>query len=171
MKLNEKTGLYENYGLWHVPFWQRDTFKMGLYIGAGFILFCLIALAIKKYVDYRKRKKLPLWDTALIQLTQLKKDHKVAAEHGKEFYAIVSSLIKSYFHDRFAYNIIGKTDDEVIQYLTNNHPDQAIVEDIKTVLQGGVIIKFANAQAAQEQIENDYIRVVGIIQKTIPQEK
>lgn len=171
MKLNEKTGLYENYGLWHVPFWQTQKFKMAMQICLSLVVLCVIVLLIKKYLAYRKRKKLPIWDQVLLELTYLKKEHKVDVAHGKEFYATVSAVLKKYFHDRFDYDIIGKTDDEVVEYLKNHHKDELILEEIKAVLQGGVIIKFANAQAAQEQIEHDYLRVVAIIQRTIPEKK
>ena len=46
-----------------------------------------------------------------------------------------------------------------------------MLEDIKSILQGAVIIKFANAQAGQEQIENDYVRAVAIIRRTIPEKR
>ena len=169
MKLNEKTGLYENYGLWHVPFWQTQKFKMAMQICLFFVVLLVIAMLIKKYLTYRRRKKLPLWDQALFEVTQLKKDHKVSVIHGKEFYAAISTILKGYFHDRFGYDVMGKTDDEVVEYLKNHHKDELIVEEIKTVLQGGIIIKFANAQAAQEQIEHDYMRTVAIIKRTIPE--
>lgn len=171
MKLNEKTGLYENYGLWHVPFWQTQKFKMAAQICLSLVVLCIIALLIKKYLGYRKRKKLPLWDQALLELTQLKKEHKVDVVHGKEFYATISAVLKKYFHERFGDDIIGKTDDEVVTYLKNHHKDEIMVEEMKAVLQGGIIIKFANAQAAQEQIEHDYLRAVAIIQRTIPEKK
>lgn len=171
MKLNEKTGLYENYGLWHVPFWQTDTFKIGVKIGVCLILLCLIAFVIKKYLSYRKRKKLPLWDQALLALTQLKKEHKIDVVHGKEFYAAVSVILKNYFHDRFGYELRGKTDAEVIDYIEKNHDDAHIAAEMKLLLQGSEIIKFANAQAGQEYMEHDYIRAIAIIQRTIPQKK
>jgi hypothetical protein len=171
MKLNEKTGLYENYGLWHVPFWQTDTFKMAMHICACLVLLCVVVVLIRKYLVYRKRKKLPVWDQALLELTQLKKDHKVDVVHGKEFYLIVSALLKKYLHDRFSYDLIGKTDTECVEYLQQHHGDTHVVEEIKALLQGSVIIKFANAQAAQEQIEHDYLRAVAIIQRTVPEKK
>ena len=171
MKLNEKTGLYENYGLWHVPFWQTQKFKTVGQICLFLLVLCVVVVLIKRYLAYRARKKLPLWDQALLELTQLKKEHKVDVAHGKEFYAIVSAVLKKYFHDRFEYDIVGKTDEEVVDYLKNHHKDEAILEEIKAILQGGVIIKFANAQAAQGQIEHDYLRAVAIIQRTIPEKK
>jgi len=171
MKLNEKTGLYENYGLWHIPFWQTQTFKMAMKVCLGVVLLLIVVLLITKYVRYRKRKKLPLWDCALLALTQLKKDHKIEVVHGKEFYATVSAVLKNYFHDRFGYDLRGKTDAEVIDCVEKYHDDKHIAAEMKTLLQGSEIIKFANAQAAQEHIENDYIRAVAIIQRTIPQKK
>jgi hypothetical protein len=171
MQLNEKTGLYENYGLWHVPFWQTQKFKMATYVGMGVVGVLLVALLIKKYRAYRNRKKLPLWDQALLELSQLKKEQKIDVIHGKEFYATISAILKKYFHDRFGYDVVGKTDGEVVEYLHNHHNDEQLLADIKEVLNGGIIIKFANAQAAQEQIEHDYVRALAIIQRTVPEKK
>lgn len=171
MKLNEKTGLYENYGLWHVPFWQTREFRMAIYLCLGLLVVCILIVGIIKYRAYRKRKKLPLWDQALLELAQLKKDHKIDILHGKEFYTTICAVLKKYFHGRFGYEVIGKTDDEVIEYLKNHYQDERMFEDIKSIFQGGVIIKFANAQAAQEQIEGDYSRAVAIIRRTIPEKK
>ena len=67
--------------------------------------------------------------------------------------------------------MLGKTDDEVVYYLQEHHEDTSLIEEIKALLQGGIIIKFANAQAAQEQIEHDYVRAVGIVTRTIPKKK
>jgi len=172
MKLNEKTGLYENYGLWHVPFWQTDKFKLAVQICACAVLLLVVALFVKKYLAYRKRKKLPIWDQALLELTQLKKEHKVTAAHGKEFYLTVSALLKRYLHERFGYDVIGKTDAEVFEYLEKKQDfENHILEELKALLHGSEIIKFANAQAIQEQIEHDYLRAVEIIHRTMPEKK
>ncbi len=171
MKLNEKTGLYENYGLWHVPIWQTEKFQLAVKIIAISVMLLVVALVIRKYMQYRKRKKLPLWDQALADLNQLKQEHKVDVLYGKEFYVTVSALLKKYFYDRFGYDVVGKTDDEMIQYLQEHYPDAQSIEDIKALLQGSVIIKFANVQAAQEQIDHDYVRSIAIITKTIPEKK
>lgn len=171
MKLNEKTGLYENYGLWHVPFWQTEKFQLGIKIAAALLLFLSVAYVLRKYVQYRRRKRLPLWDQALADLNQLKQEHKVDVLYGKEFYVTVSALLKKYFYDRFGYDVMGKTDDEMIQYLQEHYPDAQSIEDIKALLQGSVIIKFANVQAAQEQIDHDYVRSIAIITRTIPEKQ
>ncbi len=171
MKINEKTGLYENYGLWHVPFWQTEKFQLMVKVSCAVLVLFVIALLIKKYYDYQKRKKRSVWDQALFDLYQLKNDHKISAEHGKEFYLVVSAVLKKYLYQRFDYDVVGKTDSEVLHYLKECNADKDILVELEILLQGGVIIKFANAQAAQEQVENDYMRAIAIIQRTIPIKK
>jgi hypothetical protein len=85
MILNEKTGLYENYDLWHVPFWQTDTFLLTLKIIGCLFVVVIVVFLIKKYLQYRKRKNFPLRDQALLELSHIKKEHKVDVLHGKEF--------------------------------------------------------------------------------------
>ena len=172
MILNEKTGLYENYGLWHVPFWQTQKFQLMLEISGLIVALIVIIILIRKYLAYRARKKLSVWDQALLDLRALKSGNKVSVEHGKEFYLAVSALLKKYLAERFGYDLLGKTDAEVVRYLQEYHDaDAQLIEEINQLLQGSVIIKFANAQAAQGQIEHDYVRAVAIIQRTIPEKK
>lgn len=171
MKLNEKTGLYENYGLWHIPIWQTEKFQLIVMIIAALSSFVVIMFLVRKYIQYRKRKRLSLWDQALADLNQLKTAHKVDVMYGKEFYVTVSALLKKYFYDRFGYDVMGKTDDEMIQYLQEHYPDTQSIDDMKALLQGSVVIKFANVQAAQEQIDHDYVRSIAIITRTIPEKK
>lgn len=104
-------------------------------------------------------------------MEELQKGQKVHVVYGKEFYLAVSDIIKRYLHARFKYDVLGMTDGEVVEYLKKHHADPVIIQDIEVVLNGGIIIKFANAQAAQEQIEQDYERVVGIIKSTAENKK
>lgn len=171
MKLNEKTGLYENYGMWHVPIWQTKKFQLMMEISGCIIALIAMALLVQKFRARRKRKKLSAWDQALLDLRRLQHDNKVSVACGKEFYLAVSALLKKYLCERFGYDVLGKTDAEVVRYLQEQHADEQIVNDINVLLQGSVIIKFANAHAAQEQIDHDYVRAVGIVTRTIPEKK
>jgi hypothetical protein len=167
MKINEKTGLYENYGTWHVPFWQTDSFLLGIKIAAGLLCLLIFICAIIIYVRYKKRKKLSPSEQLLADLQQLQIDHKVQIACGKEFYMSLSDIIKRYFFYCFHYDVLGKTDSELINYLRQVHVDQQLIEDIKDIVQGSEIIKFANAQAAQEKIACDYNNIVSLVKQAI----
>ena len=167
MKINEKTGLYENYGAWHVPFWQTDSFLLGIKIITVLLcLFIVIGIFII-YLHYKKRKTLSIQEQLLADLYQLKIDHKVQVSFGKEFYVSLSEVIKKYFFYCFNYDVLGKTDSELIHYLYNTHTNQEIIEEIKQIVHGSEIIKFANAQAAQEKIVCDYNSIVSLVKQTI----
>ncbi len=168
MKINEKTGLYENYGLWHVPFWQTNTFQIIIEVIGCIVLLIMVACFVRMYIRYKKRKKLSAWEQALTDLYTLKAEQKVSVVYGKEFYMVASEIIKKYLFARFEYDVLGKTDAEMVSYLQDVQANESIVNDIKAIVQGAEIIKFANAHVAQDHINNDYNRITAIITRTIP---
>ncbi len=172
MKIDEQTGLYGNYDIWHKPFWQTITF----YRISGLLLFTSMLLLgyllIKKYRVRKKKKKVPAWQHALQELKLLQKNNKVVPVHGKEFYRIVTAIFKSYLQEQFNSNLCSKTDTEVISYLEKRVDiDPELLQIIRTIFKGSVLIKFANERAIQEQIEHDFNQSVMIIKKTMQQEK
>jgi hypothetical protein len=171
MKINETTGLYENYSLWHVPFWQTTTFHFIIKIFCLIVLIIVVGLLLRMYIRYKKRKKLLPWDQALLDLNHLKQNQKVSAEHSQEFYISLTNIVKNYLNNRYSYDVLGKTDGELVDYLHDVGADFVIIENVKEVIQGSEIIKFANARAAQEQIDNDYNRIIFLIQQTIVRNK
>ena len=90
---------------------------------------------------------------------------------GKEFYSALFEIVKKYLSERFNYDVLGKTDAELVSSLVKYQADQAIIDDVKAIVEGSEMIKFANTQAAQDQIDDDYERVVGIIKRTVPTKK
>lgn len=168
MIMNEKTGLYENYGFWHVPFWQTYTFQMAIKVTCGVLLLIICTVLIIKYMRYQREKKMLPWDRALFDLAQLKKDQEVSIVQNKEFYVFLTEIIKKYLFARFDYDVLGKTDAEVVNYLQKMSANDEIIENIKVVIQGSEVIKFANAQVAQEYVDNDLRRIILLVKKTIP---
>jgi len=171
MKIDEKTGLYENYGPWHVPFWQTDTFYLILKIVIICLLLFLVFFLYRMYMQKKRRKKLSAWDEALQKLKHAR-ELQISEQHsGKDFYVSLTSIMKKYLHDRFGYDVVGKTDDEVITYLQTQQCDASIIHELSHIMQGSVVIKFANQKAAIDQMHQDYDRCVKIIQQTIPCKK
>lgn len=172
MKIDDQTELYGNYGIWHRPFWQTTTFYMMIGTITFICLVFLCGLLIKKYRSRRKKQVVPIWQHALQGLELLQKNNKITPIHGKEFYLTVTAILKNYLQERFSLNLRGKTDTEVIVYLEKVAGiDQELLQTIRTVFNGGVMIKFANERAVQEQIEHDFNRSIMIVKKTMQQEK
>jgi hypothetical protein len=132
------------------------------------LFFCLIVvLLVKMYVRYKQKKKLSLSEQILADLYALKKENKVQSIYGKEFYLRLSEIIKKYFFYCHEYDVLAKTDAELIDYLYTQHINERTIEEIKDILHGSEIIKFANSEAAQDRIVSDYDRIVFIFEKNI----
>lgn len=164
-----KHGLYDIYGSYHVPFWQTKAF----YVSSG-ICFCLLLafLIWQAWKKFRARKQmLPSWERALRELEQLKKSNVASVSQGKQFYCTLTSLFKKYLDERFGFDCQGKTDEELLSYLEQKEFPATLLNELRVIIMGSIIIKFANAQAIQEQIVLDLSRSVTFIRQTIPSQK
>ncbi len=171
MKLDKQTNLYNNYDIWHTPFWQTSTFHIMIGIGV-FLIFCVIMwLLIRTYKKRKAQCVLTPWEKAFQKLNQLYKSGLINSSQGKTFYLAATSIIKTYLNDRFDYDVLGKTDDEVIVYLKNKKFSSHLIQTLENIFKGAVYIKFANAQAVQEQIKQDFTKSLELIKNTIPKEK
>jgi len=162
-----KHGLYDIYDVWHVPFWQTTTFLYSMIFLSIVLLSLIIWFIVKKL---KKQKKKTPWDSALQQLNALQQSD-ISVEHGKEFYFTLTLIVKKYLQDRFGYPLTHRTDAESIAYLERNELLPEHIETIRTIFSGVQVIKFANAQAAQEQMLNDLQSSIQLVQHTIEKKK
>lgn len=161
----DKKELYPIYGIWHKPFWQTNTFYFIIGLLALLLIVFVLWLLLKRYI-LKKRKK-TAWEISLSQLEQLKAlflEHKIT---GKSFYLTLTSIMKEYLHKRYGYDLLGKTDQEVEIFLEKKEFDKGLLDGITQMLVGVQFVKFANAKAANEKMEQDLIRCKDIILKTI----
>ena len=110
------------------------------------------------------------WDSALQQLDALQQSD-ISIENGKEFYFTLTSILKKYLQDRYEYKLTHKTDAESIEYLEQNELLPNYLDDVRSIFSGIQIIKFANAQAAQEQMLNDLKISIMLVKKTVEEIK
>lgn len=162
-------GLYDIYGIWHVPFWQTKSF----YAFVGFVcLLVLFFVARSIFKRLRAKKKLlPAWEIALQKLRELQAHNIATQERAKQFYGSLTVILKNYLHARYSFDAQGKTDKELLVYLRDvreHRFDNKLVNELEEIFSGMELIKFANVQAMQEQIEKDLARTIGFIKQTVP---
>lgn len=154
-------GLYDIYDAVYVPFWQRTSWYVAL-IAAGSI--CCGALLVFALRAYRARKKVvPAWQKALQGLDAL---GDVQMHEGKDFYCTLTTLVKTYLHERYGYDVRGATDDELLLYVAEKPEMQRYLDDIRAICVGCVTIKFAHAQAGKEQMKQDLERARTLVLST-----
>lgn len=161
----DKSGFYGIYGIWHVPFWQTMTF----YISIGLISASFLIFFIWLFVKKRRAKKMVItaWDEALRLLNAIN-IHELEKNHGKEFYFTVTKILKEYFHARYGFDVLGKTDAEVLQYLMHHDFSHELLPLLQHIFSGAVEVKFAHAYALKEQLERDLNSSIYIVKSSIP---
>jgi len=162
----DKKELYPIYGVWGKPFWQTKAFYFVMGLLLCLLVVCIVWFLMKKYVLKKPQKA--SWEIALSELEQLKAlflEHKIA---GKPFYLTLTSIMKEYLHKRYNYDVLGTTDQELRIFLKKKRFDKGLLDGITQMLEGVQFVKFANAKAIREKMEQDLIRAHDIILKTIP---
>ncbi|MDP3889148.1 MAG: hypothetical protein Q8Q25_01235 [bacterium] len=163
-------GLYDIYGIWHQPFWQTRTFLIIVLVLSGVLILGFFGFMLRWILKRRKKRLLP-WQRALHELDRLKQQKMVTIEQAKQLYSGVSIVFKSYFHERYHFDLYGKTDQEMLFYLKQRDFPADLMRDIEQVLLGGQMVKFAGQRALQEVIERHFNICTTIIMRTIPEEK
>lgn len=161
----DEQGLYGIYDTWHIPWWQTKPF----YITALIIGLLLLSVGLFLLVRFIRRKKIApqsAWDHAIQELELLVT--QATPDHSKLVYFKIAQILKEYLHKRYGLDTHGKTDKQLLAYLQTSEFPEHLLPLMETVFEGGVTIKFAKAQAAEEQMKQDLASCISIIKHTIP---
>ncbi|MBS1986560.1 DUF4381 family protein [Candidatus Dependentiae bacterium] len=161
--------LYDIYDMSHTPWWQQSWLTYCAYIAIVLLLLGILWYSARAVIG-RKRVLTP-WQKAIDELDRLETEGFLSVVYSKELYTALTGLLKRYIYERYGLDIIGKTDDEAIAFLEKNKFPSDLLESIRAIFSGSVIIKFSNACAIKAQIESDFAASRTIIDKTIPQKK
>ncbi len=163
--MNQAEMFQEIYDFYEIPYWQTLWFKIVVIVG----IIAIIAL-ISYFIMTRKKRVIPSWEIALQQLNKINIERCVNKRDFKAIYFEITSIFKRYLHDRYELNIIDKTDDELIKYLTKNNFDSILLESIKKLILSSNLVKYADEVALKTQVEEDLKLAISLINKTIPTE-
>ena len=136
------------------------------------ILIALLSYALYKQYKKRQAEKKPElqpWQKAIEKLKKLTPEKYETKEEFKKFYFRISHIFKVFLQKQFVWDVLEKTDDELIKFLRAKTFDIKLIENLKSILEGSLLIKFANEQALKEQARKDLDLLISIIetQKTI----
>lgn len=166
MQNDLKSQLLGNYGLWHTPWWQTQWFY-ALLIALGVLMVLALCVGIFFFVRARMRQLTP-WAHAYKQLKELQ---SIPSSESKKFYSLLTHILKEYISERYATDMRGKTDQEVVLFLHQAEISHLVKHYFEEIVRGGMYSKFANQQAVKEQMEHNLKQAYSIIQETIPADK
>lgn len=145
MKDSMEIELFDIYEYLYTPFWKTNWF-----ICIFIMMMACIAFGLFWYFKWHA-KKIDIADKILIDLSLISLDEM----DSKEFYFLLTERFKIYLQDRYNRNFVSKTDAEIITFLKQYQLDFELIESAKAIFMGPQLVKFANHQAALDQMALD----------------
>ncbi|CAN5195545.1 hypothetical protein BH09DEP1_BH09DEP1_5890 [soil metagenome] len=152
--------LYDIYSTWHVPFWQTRLFVIALAVFG--LLLCAGALWWF-YKKYRKNKSVDIEQQILAQLNAMRLTIIATPEDAQKAYAAITDALKSYFQYYYASPFKTLTDYQMHQALVSKNFPIEYHEALEKLLENGMHVKFARAQALQQQVTSHVALCINII--------
>ncbi|MDX9701644.1 MAG: hypothetical protein RBU23_01230 [Candidatus Auribacterota bacterium] len=138
------------------------------------VSFVLIALLVAGFYFWRRRQQyispgLPPHLIAIHALDQIRQQQLVEAGRVKEYYYLVSNVLRHYIEGRFGLMAPERTTEEFLQELQKTN---VLNEDNKSILKTFLVhcdmVKFARFSPTKEQIEEVFATAVQFIDQTKP---
>ena len=151
--------MYDIYDLAYTPWWQEAWF-----IVATSIALLILVFGVVYFWKYRKKyKKLSYQEQLFLQLEQLK---NMPAEQAQNFYIILTNVLKEYLTQMYGIPAKGLTDDELLAQLsTMKALPEAMVMHVRKILEGIVIVKFAQGQDLKETLQEALTSMYEIVKQ------
>ena len=103
---------------------------------------------------------MPADQLALQEIERIKQEKVWEQNREKEYYTQLTNTLREYIKDRFGFNAMEMTSNEIVEHLTHTAETQEALNELKSLLQPADLVKFAKWKP--EINENDYNLVCAI---------
>ena len=145
------------------------------------VIALFLGLALGAYWFFSRRRKqkienpeeiLPPFDRALLKLKNLKDSRYLIESNHKEYYSVLTDIIRKYLEEEIHIAATESTTDELLTKLQvfldagKLHLSSDVVEELRTVLRKADLVKFAKSKPEDFEAENDRKSIETIVVKT-----
>lgn len=143
------------------------------------IVLILIAGGIYTYIKWfrkgivplmPKKKELPPYEEAMIQLEQLKSQQLWQAGQEKEYYTRLTDILRNYIDRRFLISAMDMTSSQIIEILKKHEETKAVNEQLSQILEVADFVKFAQVRPLPDDNEASFQRAINFVKETKPEE-
>ena len=156
-----------------VPSWITDYWWIYLLVAI------IIAAGVYAYLRWFRKGEnpfkprevqLPPYDEAIKRLQELKAKNLWQNGQEKEYYTVMTDILRNYIDRRFDINAVEMTTTQIIATLKQNDETRAVNEQLKEILDVADFVKFANQRPLADDNEMAYQRAVRFVEDTKPVE-
>ena len=137
---------------------------------AGIVV--LVLYLVKRYNDDKpilKRvtiaPKLPAHQVALKEMERIREEKSWQRDDVKQYYTELTDTLRTYMEERFGFNAMEMTSEEIIEQL-NEQPDKVWIGELRTLFQMSDLVKFAKYKPLINENDMNLITAIDFVNKT-----
>ncbi len=122
----------------------------------------------KPIIKLPSRPQKPAHEIAIEKLVQLKNEQLWQKGQIKEYYSVLTDILREYFEARFGVAAAEMTSDEILSAMKDHLADAARMNDLKKILENSDMAKFAKARPSGADNELSHTLAMAIVNSTKP---
>lgn len=113
----------------------------------------------------RRKKKLPPHQVAIKEIERLKADRKWAEDDSKEYYTLLTDALRNYIHERYNFNAMEMTSNEIIEHLLKEN-DPENLKELREIFTTADLVKFAKYSTLINENDANLMAAIEYINQT-----
>lgn len=109
--------------------------------------------------------KLPPHQVALMEMERIKQEKGSQGNDVKQYYTELTDALRVYMENRFGFNAMEMTSDEIIAHL-NEQPDKEWIGELRTLFNMSDLVKFAKYQPLINENHMNLIAAIDFVNQT-----
>ena len=109
--------------------------------------------------------KLPPHQVALQEMERIKSEKSWQRDDVKQYYTELTDALRVYMEERFGFNAMEMTSDEILAQL-NQQPDKEWIGELRELFQMSDLVKFAKYQPLINENDMNLINAIDFVNKT-----
>lgn len=148
---------------WSGIFWNSVLLLVLAIIGVYLYLRMRDNKPIIKHI--RLIKRLLPHQKAMKSIEQIKSDRMMSSENQKEYYTKLTDTLRKYIHERYGFNAMEMTSDEIIGRLMEES-DRDAIDELRELFRTADLVKFAKYSTLINENDRNLVNAIEFINST-----
>lgn len=166
---------YDIKDTWKPPFVLADYYPIIFGVLFALLLICIIGYVIQRIKNkqpimpfIKPEPKLPPHEQALKDLDEIKLQKLWQQGRNKEYYTLLTDVLRRYIVERFGVNAMEMTSSEVLFVIRKEEDAKAVYDNLKQVLELADFVKFAKMHPLPDENERSLSNAYLFVDQTVP---
>ncbi len=114
---------------------------------------------------FRIVRRVPAHEKAMSEINAIKQRRTVSQETQKEYYTQLTNTLREYIMNRFGFNAMEMTSNEIIDRL-HEAGDQKMIDELKVLFRTADLVKFAKYETLVNENDANLVNAINFIDQT-----